>query len=663
MAGSDSDDLEDMLLEAGGAGRPSNKRSRDEDVSDASQQDGNSQPSEEVSQEYQAPAKKAKALGKKRKTATGSDSADKEDTFDEDAFVFDGYGKDLVRGSADQAELDKLTEFERENELFQRAEARDREIERRRHAKLLQQSRAQQATAQPQTAADKADQMRSSTRQKKPDTGKKDAMAELRARRAQAQERKTTQKVAKKRGRKGRGQDSDEAYTDDEAISESDSDDDRLATASAQEASADDLSSGPSPLRDSSEERDLRRESDRHDDDKALTPDGDKDDEDVPANDAELESLHMKRHTLEKWVNEPFFQTTVIGCLVKVAYSGKYHLAEIVDVQEREPGKHRDMGVNVTYPYQFGSGTTRKVLLIRRGNSDRVCPMYVVSNTKLEAQDLSSLTAYNEDQRMPQITRSHTNRKKEELKQAQNYTYTAADVKQMLAEKKARGSTRMNIAAEKARLTRERDHAQEVGDVNEIERTEAELSQLEHRQANSERHANKQGFGMSNVNQRNKHTNFMNAYKNVSSAPDNQKVSATGADAFSRRKTQSKVYWSTIPKNKRDELEAAAAAAGTTVRVNADGTAMVQSGATGNMNLAGLEVPAAAVRTNADGDVINLEIDISVLDSIPEGAIKARKLLGPQYGFVPSRDAVPADLNMKKLLTLSEYKRRHATGS
>lgn len=153
MAGSDSDDLEDMLLEAGGAGRPSNKRSRDEDVSDASQQDGDSQLSEEVSQEYQAPAKKAKALGKKRKTATGSDAADKEDTFDEDAFVFDGYGKDLIRGSADQAELDKLTEFERENELFQRAEARDREIERRRHAKLLQQSRAQQATAQPQVLA------------------------------------------------------------------------------------------------------------------------------------------------------------------------------------------------------------------------------------------------------------------------------------------------------------------------------------------------------------------------------------------------------------------------------------------------------------------------------------------------------------------------------
>lgn len=58
-------------------------------------------------------------------------------------------------------------------------------------------------------------------------------------------------------------------------------------------------------------------------------------------------------------------------------------------------------------------------------------------------------------------------------------------------------------------------------------------------------------------------------------------VSATGADAFSRRKTQSKVYWSTIPKNKREELQAAAAAAGTTVQINEDGTALVMTAATG----------------------------------------------------------------------------------
>ena len=56
-------------------------------------------------------------------------------------------------------------------------------------------------------------------------------------------------------------------------------------------------------------------------------------------------------------------------------------------------------------------------------------------------------------------------------------------------------------------------------------RAETELAQIENRQANAERHANKRGFGMSNVNEKNKRINFLNAYQNVSSAPENQKVS------------------------------------------------------------------------------------------------------------------------------------------
>ena len=48
-----------------------------------------------------------------------------------------------------------------------------------------------------QSASDKADQMRSSTRLKRPDSGKVDAMAELRARRAQAQERQSTKESAR----------------------------------------------------------------------------------------------------------------------------------------------------------------------------------------------------------------------------------------------------------------------------------------------------------------------------------------------------------------------------------------------------------------------------------------------------------------------------------
>ena len=147
MAGSDSDDLDDLLLEAGGAGRPTNKRSRVTSISDDSGPEA-SQHSEEVSQEYQAPARTSKAASKKRKTDNDNKPDDQEDDFDPDTFIFDGYGKDLIRDSADKAAVDQLTEFEREQEFFQRAEARDRELERRNNARLMQQSRAKQAPVQ-----------------------------------------------------------------------------------------------------------------------------------------------------------------------------------------------------------------------------------------------------------------------------------------------------------------------------------------------------------------------------------------------------------------------------------------------------------------------------------------------------------------------------------
>ena len=57
-------------------------------------------------------------------------------------------------------------------------------------------------------------------------------------------------------------------------------------------------------------------------------------------------------------------------------------------------------------------------------------------------------------------------------------------------------------------------------------RIEEELQRIEAQLASAERNANKRGFGMSNVNERNKKTNFLNAYKNVSSAPENQKVTS-----------------------------------------------------------------------------------------------------------------------------------------
>lgn len=57
--------------------------------------------------------------------------------------------------------------------------------------------------------------------------------------------------------------------------------------------------------------------------------------------------MQVKRHMLEKWVNEPFFEATLTGCLVRVvsyaagSKEAGYVTAEVTGVEERPPGKYR----------------------------------------------------------------------------------------------------------------------------------------------------------------------------------------------------------------------------------------------------------------------------------------------------------------------------------
>lgn len=152
MADSDSDSLDDMLLQAGGAGKASNKRSRSEDVFDDSDADeAASESSHEVSQAVQSRGSKGSSKRSKTEEA-GSSKVDPSVPFNEDAFMFDGYGKSLIRDEADAEMLDAMNELDREMELSGRAELRDKELERMRNARLLMQAkeaRAKQTDAAP----------------------------------------------------------------------------------------------------------------------------------------------------------------------------------------------------------------------------------------------------------------------------------------------------------------------------------------------------------------------------------------------------------------------------------------------------------------------------------------------------------------------------------
>ena len=128
----------------------------------------------------------------------------------------DGYGSDLMGNESDRTRLASMNELEREMELAERAENRDKELERRRTARMLKQQQHKAAqvnspskllTVQLHSSLDlremlssltvrliscvyfdrteittlslQAGNMRSSTRQKEVDSAKQSAMAEL----------------------------------------------------------------------------------------------------------------------------------------------------------------------------------------------------------------------------------------------------------------------------------------------------------------------------------------------------------------------------------------------------------------------------------------------------------------------------------------------------
>lgn len=94
-------------------------------------------------------------------------------------------------------------------------------------------------------------------------------------------------------------------------------------------------------------------------------------------------------------------------------------------LQGQPPGRSqvsyfcRDMGVTMTYPYPFGSGSTCRVLLIGRGDSERVCPMTVVSNQAIDSTEMRSFMEYTKSQRRPLMTRANVKRVAEALKTAE----------------------------------------------------------------------------------------------------------------------------------------------------------------------------------------------------------------------------------------------------
>lgn len=357
--------------------------------------------------------------------SSDSSSGEEEEEDDEssNSEFDDGYGNDLMGNEEDRNYLEKLSEKERETELFKRAERRDQlkrrwEIERKlKHTRKVENAKnkafKKPVSKKPKKIVEKPQKIatyssstvddpmaassnlfampsedqaqlekdefreeyfdpkeRSKERKKNVEMNKTDdkrssAMAMLKARREGKQKREverteaTKQKDDEKEDLDGVGDKSSvklkarEIYSSDDSDSDSEgkqSGDGRRSSSSRSSTSGSDSEDGESQAAVNKKPVYVSTMDD-------------------------LNKLRISRYKLEKFINLPIFEKTVIGCFVRINIGNNsssqklvYRVAEIIAV------------VETPKIYAFGTGRTNKGIKLKHGNQERVFRLEFVSN-------------------------------------------------------------------------------------------------------------------------------------------------------------------------------------------------------------------------------------------------------------------------------------------
>jgi RNA polymerase-associated protein RTF1 len=576
---------------------------------------------------FRSKPKKKKATGSKPVTAAAND----------------GDNDDLVEDEEDAARLAKMSEFDREMLLAERAEQRQQKVQR-------DQILAAEAAAE--NAKAKGAQRRSG-REVREETAKKSAMEELKA----ARQRKAQGKKAHD------AEDIDAAAADSDQGGE-DGPQRHQGAYYSDDSEEDGEDRGPGGTRWAARDR-------TEEDEEA----------DEEADFEELKSIQVRRHKLEEWINKPHFESTLPGCMVRVVAGEKktpdnvpvmlnarpeqrYMVVQVVGVEQVVPGFHKFLegGQGWKSPYPFGPDgiKTSKWLRVLRGTSERLWPLAQVSNSGFTEEEFASwhracesVAAAAGGGQKRQITRGEVAEVHKRLIDADSYVYTAEDVARMLEEKRLKGQGTRNVAIEMARLERERDAAVERNDEERVLEVQQEIAALEATAAAA--NAAKQGAAasMAQLNKKNAEKNFKSAFKSGKDGAGGGGAAAGTLDPFSRRATRTKNYWNT--KGQRGEAEGDG---------NGNGAAVLTEAELADLAAAEAAAAAAAAAKAEAAEITLVDLsglDLSLLDLPPKVAPIARKLLGSH-----GRNSVAAVRSGSRgggdaTLSLADYKRRYNT--
>ena len=555
----------------------------------------------------------------------------------------DGFDEDeLIIDSEDRARLEKMTELEREMELAARAERLQAERQRRVYEAMAE------GTAEP--IKKKSSQQRRSGREQGVEDAKKSAIEHIKAARRRTAKGQKAYAVGDEEEEEEEGLGVDEvgeegggAFDDDYELDELDDEDDQGIVSLRWEP------------RERTEEDEAAAEI---------------------ADFNELKSIQVRRYKLEEWITKPHFAATIPGCILRMNAGNRrnpdgsistdpltgtpicrYVIVQAVEVQEMPAGVHKYMENSQGWksPYPFGPDGAKTNLWVRvsRGKTERVWPLALISNTSITESEFASWSA-SCDKNRPPITRGDVAQVEQRLLAADAYVYSAEDVAKMLEEKRSRGGGVKNVALERARLERERDHARERGDEGAVEELEEELRRVEAAGVAAE-DARKSviSSSMAALNKKNAQRNFQTALKGGGREDGGGVGGGATLDPFSRRVTRTKNYWKTGGQDGGGDAK--------------EGEENVEGAEAMEAEGAGVVAEADAVAAQIPSLVDLSGLDLSVLD-LPlkvKNPLARRLLLGSGNGGGGGgsiRKGHGVSLSGKRTIGLDEYKVKYGGG-
>eukprot|EP01025_Chloroclados_australasicus_P038762 TRINITY_DN40049_c0_g2_i1.p1 TRINITY_DN40049_c0_g2~~TRINITY_DN40049_c0_g2_i1.p1 ORF type:complete len:547 (-),score=67.25 TRINITY_DN40049_c0_g2_i1:566-2167(-) len=318
-------------------------------------------------------------------------------------------------------------------------------------------------------------------------------------------------------------------------------------------------------------------------------------------------AIQITRDVVEQWVNEPYFEETLPNCLVKISADRRqdprthyeetiYLVASVVEVIEGD-----------TF-YKFGKIRTSKQVVVRDENEEKQFQLDYISNRAITKIEFDAWTAKLETAGEDPVTKSMVEAVKEKIHKANTYTYTAEDVKQLVEQRRKKGSVVINPVMEKVRLQRLLDYNRENGNQEEVERIEAELQLIEERILQDAKQQKPSAYDK--INQRNKQVSMKRAHQ---SRP--MKQTSTRALAASKETTK-KLTPEEIAK-RRQKFD-----------------------------------PVKLLKE------IDWSVDLSILDSDRAKMTMAKRLLGTRFKLTEDKLSVPLIKDRNNVLTIADYKRK-----